>query len=72
MSNKERFNPVSLVSEISLNIEISPVLSVDMIHSRKRIIKALIGLCGCAGLAVPLLFANPKTGFLALMPIYVV
>ena len=34
--------------------------------------QALIGLLGCAGFAVPLLFANPKTSVLALMPIYVV
>ena len=30
-----------------------------MIHFKKRITKALIRLCGCAGWSAPLLFANP-------------
>ena len=34
-----------------------------MIPSKKRIIKALIRLCGCARLAASLLFPNPEDRF---------
>ena len=34
-----------------------------MMHSEKRITKALIRLHGCAGWSAPVLFANPKDRF---------
>ena len=36
--------------------ENSPIASLDMILSKKRITKVLISLCGCAGWSAPLLF----------------
>ena len=41
-----------------LQIEISFVASLDMIHSNKQITKALIRLHGCTGWSAPMLFAN--------------
>ena len=58
ISNKVRLKPVSSATETSYTIEISPVASLDMIHSKTRILKALISLRGCAGWTAPLLFAN--------------
>ena len=43
-----------------LEIEISPVASLDMVPINKRITKALIRLSGCAGWSAPVLFANPR------------
>ena len=62
VSDKASFKPVSSATETSLKIEISPVASLHtgMIHSEKRITKALIRLRGCAGWSAPLLFANPR------------
>ena len=40
-------------------IDISLEASLGTILSNKRITKALIRLCGCAGWSVPLLFTNP-------------
>ena len=60
VSRKTRFKPVSSASESSLKIEISPLVSLYMIHSKKQITKVLISLRGCAGWSVPLLFANPR------------
>ena len=59
VSAKASYKPVSSATENSWKIEISPVASLDMILSKKRITKALIRLCGCAGWSVPVLFANP-------------
>ena len=47
-------------SQTCLKIEISPVLSLDMILSNKRITKALIRLSGCVGWSAPLLFPSPR------------
>ena len=58
VSDKVRFKPACSATEISYKIEISVVASLDMIHSKKQITKALISLCGCAGWSAPLLFAN--------------
>ena len=41
-------------------MEISPVASLHMIPSKKRITKALIRLSGSAGWSAPMLFANPR------------
>ena len=47
-----------------LEIEISPVASLNMPLSRKLITRALISLRGCADWSAPLLFRKPpKTGF---------
>ena len=48
-----------LHGETSWTIEISPVASLEMILSKKRITKALISLRGYAGWSAPLLFSNP-------------
>ena len=64
VSDKESFKPVSSATETSLKIEISPVASLHiMILSKKRITKALIRLCRCAGWSAPLLFANTEDRF---------
>ena len=63
VSNKARPKSVSSATETSKKIEVSPVASLVMIPSKKRITKALISLCGCAGLSVPLFFANPEDTF---------
>ena len=59
VSDKPKLKPVSSSTETSQKIEISLVASLDMILSKKRITKALISLCGCAGWSAPSLFANP-------------
>ena len=60
ISNKVRLKSVSSATETSYNIEISPVASLHMILSIKRITKALIRLCGCAGWSAAVLFENPR------------
>ena len=60
VSDKVRFKPVCLATETSKKIEISPVASLHMKFSKKRITKALIRLRGCAGWSAPVLFANPR------------
>ena len=45
---------------LSYKIEISPVASLNMVLSKKRITKALIRLRGCAGWSAPVLFAKPR------------
>ena len=60
VSSKVSFKPVSSATETSKKIEISPVSSLDMILSKKRITKALIRLRVCAGWSAPVLFANPQ------------
>ena len=54
------FKPVSSATGTSQKIEISPVPSLHVILSTKRITKALIRLRGCAGWSAPVLFANPR------------
>ena len=49
VSDKAGFKPVYSPTETSSKIRISLVARIDMILSKKRIRKALIGLCGCAG-----------------------
>ena len=63
VSNKASLKPFYSATETCQKIENSPVLSLHMILSEKRITKALISLRGSAGWSAPLLFANPKTGF---------
>ena len=58
--DKARLKPVSSATETSWKIEISPVASLHMILSIKRITKALIRLRGCAGWSEPVLLANPR------------
>ena len=60
VSDKATFKPVSLATGTSQKIEISPVASLHMILSTKRITKALIRLRGCAGWSAPVLFTNPR------------
>ena len=59
VSDKASFRPVSLATETSYKIEISPVASLHMLLSKKRITKVLIRLPGCPGWSAPVLFANP-------------
>ena len=59
VSDKARLKPDSSATE-TLNIEISPIASSDMMRSNKRITKTLIRLRGCAGWSAPLLFANRR------------
>ena len=47
-------------TETSWKKDFSLVASLDITLFYNRIIKALIGLRGCAGWSVPLLFANPR------------
>ena len=63
VSDKVKFKPVFSAAETSEKIEISPVSSLDMILSNKRITKALTSLRACASWSVPLLFANPEDRF---------
>ena len=57
VSDKAGLKPVYLVTETGWKIEISPVASLDMLFSEKRITKAVIRLRGCAVWSMPLLFA---------------
>ena len=61
--DKVRFKPACSATETSLKIEISLVASLDMILSKKQIIKALIRLRRCAGWSAPVLFTNPRRQF---------
>ena len=47
VSDKARLKPVSSATETSKKIKISPVLTLDMILSKKGITKLLISLRGC-------------------------
>ena len=60
---KVTLKPVLSALEINQKIEILPVASLDKIRSKKRITKALICLCGCAGWCALLLLANPEDRF---------
>ena len=60
VSDNASFKPVSSASETSWKIEISLVISLDMMLFDKRTTKALIRLRGCAGWSAPLLFANHR------------
>ena len=70
VSEKVRFKPACSAIETSKKIETSRVAILDMIISITQIKKALIRLRRCTGWSAPLLFANPKTGFLASWPIW--
>ena len=59
LCSEVRFKPACPATETSAKNEISPVASLDMIFSNKRITKALIRLRRCVGWSVPLLFATP-------------
>ena len=67
VSDKVKFKPVSSATGTSQKMEISPVASLHMIISTKRITKALIRLRGGLRLCCSL---NPRRqlGFLALGP----
>ena len=72
VSNKVRLKPVSSATEISEENEILPVARLDMILSKKEITKVLIRLrmpSAQAGLRL-CCSQTPKTGFLALRPIW--
>ena len=59
VSVKVSFKPVSSATETIWKIEISPVESLHIKLSKKRITKALIRLRRCAGWSAPVLFSNP-------------
>ena len=63
VSDKGKLDPVSPATETSQKIEISPMASLDIMHSKKQIIKALFSLHGCAGWSAPLLLTNPEDSF---------
>ena len=50
--------PSLLSHRDKLEIQVFLVANLDMIHSKKKITRALISLRRCAGWSVPLLFAN--------------
>ena len=60
VSVKASFKPVSSAKETILKIEISPVASLHMKLSKKRLTKTLISLRECANWSAPVLFANPR------------
>ena len=60
VSTKASFKPVSSATETILKIGISPVASLHIIFSKKRITKAIVRLRGSAGWSAPVLFANPR------------
>ena len=60
VSDKASFKPVSSATETSYKVEISPVASLQMLLSKRRITKALIRLRGCAGWSAPVLFETPQ------------
>ena len=53
VSYKASFKLISLSTDTSYKIEISPVACLHMVLSKKRITKALIRLRGCTGLSAP-------------------
>ena len=55
-----RLKAVYSATETSWKIEISPVASLHMLLSKKRITKVMIRLCRCTGWYVSLLLANPR------------
>ena len=57
VSDKAGLKPVYSVTETGWKIESSPVASLNMLLSEKRITKAVIRLRGCAVWSTPLLFA---------------
>ena len=61
--DKASFKPVSTAIETSLKIEISLVISLDIILFDKQIAKALIRLRGCAGWSVPICSQTPEDRF---------
>ena len=63
VSHKASFKPVSSATETSLKIKISLVAGLDKILLDKRITKALISLCGCAGWSALLLLQTPEDRF---------
>ena len=46
----------ALSLDMILSIEMSPLVSLDMIHSNKQMTEALIRLHGCAGWSAGLMF----------------
>ena len=60
ISEKATFKLVSSATQTGKKFEISPVESLHMILSTKRITKVLIRLRGCACWSAPVLFANPQ------------
>ena len=68
--NEARLKRVSSATETSQEIESSPVVSLDMMLSNKRITKALISLRRPAGWSAPLLVANPRRQFFSLVGSY--
>ena len=57
---KQDSNQSPQLQRLVKKIEISLEASLDMILSNKRITKALIRLCVCAGWSAPLLFVNHR------------
>ena len=60
VSDQVRLKTAYSSSEMSWNLEISPVASLAIILSSERITKVLIRLRGCAGWSVPSLFATQE------------
>ena len=67
--NRVRFKPPCLATETSWKIGSLLVVSLDMVLSNKRITKALIRLCACAGWSAPFLLANTEDRFFVWRPI---
>ena len=63
VSDKASFKSISSATETREKVEISLVVSLHILLSKKRITKALIRLRGCAGWSAPVLFANPEDRF---------
>ena len=63
ISDQVILKPVYSYTETSLNIETLDVARLAIILFRKGITKALIRLCGFAGLSAPLLFTCSKVRF---------
>ena len=61
--DKASLKPVSAATDTSKKSDISPVASLDMILSKKRILKALISLCIRTDWSAALMLANPEDRF---------
>ena len=69
-SAKASFKPVSSATETSYKFEILPVARLNMLLSKKQIIKALIHIARMRRLVCAFVVRTPqKTGFLASRPI---
>ena len=68
VSDKVMLKPTCSATESDLNIEISLVASLDLIHSKNQLTKALISLRRCPGWFNLFCSQTLRTGFLVSMP----